>query len=336
MKINFLLYICILLTTIFSSPLVAKESKVFSIVNPPQNHISEEGIVSVVVDVNNTEIDSLKIVTDINESSIIIDLNRSTYCQSIDLTLGESNITVSGYKGETLVKEYVAKVFVVSKVYKDYKYSPEEYKLTHFHNDIKEKVCVKCHDMSINEVEGVAFEDVKDSNCYTCHSLVASKQHAHAPAVNWLCTSCHNADVGAHNLFDKDKSKFIVPDPISSRCFSCHKKMKDKWDKKRFTHEPTDSGRCNKCHNPHSSDQPNHLRMPVWELCTSCHKDKIEGGHVVKTFSKKIHPTHGVKDPSNPGKDLSCISCHNPHVSDSPSLLESASVMGLCMKCHQK
>ena len=190
--------------------------------------------------------------------------------------------------------------------------------------------------MSINEVTGVTFTDVSDSNCYQCHNKIVSKKYAHAPAVNWLCTSCHNSEVDVHNLLDKGKSKFIAPDPISNRCFSCHEKLKSEWEQKRFMHEPTDSGRCNKCHNPHATNNHNHLRMPEWELCTSCHKEKINDGHIVKTFSRKMHPTHGVKDPSRPGKDLSCISCHNPHVSNTAFLLESTQTITLCIKCHKK
>lgn len=308
----------------------------FTLINPPQKYISHEGIVSFVINVNNDNVDYLKIKTSLDEVKVSINSNRSTYCESVQLPLGVNNIIIRGYKNDKLVKEELSNVYVVSKVYKEYKYPPDEFSEKYFHTDAKEKLCSKCHEMSSNEVQGVAFIDVSESNCYQCHNKLVKKKYAHAPTINWLCTSCHNADVGKYNLFDKGKSKFLAPDPISVRCFSCHKDLKKEWEQKRFIHEPTDSGRCNKCHNPHATNNVNHLRMPPWELCTSCHKDKINDGHIVKTFLRKVHPTHGVKDPSRPGKDLSCISCHSPHVSNTAFLLKSKQTIYLCAKCHKK
>ncbi|WP_415398026.1 cytochrome c3 family protein [Sulfurimonas sp. CS5] len=331
---NFKLYIILIM--IFSSSVFADENNKFNLINPPQNHISEDGIVSIVISANHNNVDYLKITTNIDEINVNINSKRTTYCESIELSLGINNILISGYKDEKIVKEEVANVYVSSKVYKDYKYPPDKFDKKYFHTEEKEKICSQCHDMSNNEVNGVAFTDVSDSNCYQCHNKIVKKKYAHAPAVNWLCTSCHNSDVGMHNLYDKGKSKFIAPDPISLRCFSCHKELKSEWEQKRFIHEPTDSGRCNKCHNPHASNNPNYLRIPVWKLCTSCHKDKINDSHVVKTFSNKKHPTRGVNDPSRPGKELSCISCHNPHVSNTAYLLESGQTINLCVKCHKK
>jgi predicted CXXCH cytochrome family protein len=221
-------------------------------------------------------------------------------------------------------------------VHKENRYPPNKYSTNFFHNNTNEKVCSKCHDMSVNEVPGVAFEDISKSNCYKCHSTLASKKHAHAPTVNWLCTSCHNGKVGIYNQADKNKSKYTYPDPIRDVCFSCHEKNKNKWSKKRFNHEPAESGRCNKCHNSHSEQSEFYLRTPAWELCTGCHKDKIEGVHIVRTFTSIRHPTHNKKDPSRPGKDLSCISCHNPHASNASSLLVDDTVHGLCTRCHEK
>lgn len=331
---NLKLYIFLIL--ILSLSIFADSKSKFSLINPPQNHISEDGVVPLVISTDYADVDYLKIKTGLDELNVSINSKRKTYCQSVELALGLNNILISGYKDDKLVKEELTSIYVASKVYKDYKYPPDKFQKKYFHTDEKEKVCSQCHNMSINEVKGVPFKDVRDSNCYQCHNKVVNKKYAHAPAINWLCTSCHTSDVGLYNLLDKGKSKFIAPDPISSRCFSCHEKLKDEFEQKRFKHEPTESGRCNKCHNPHATNSSKHLRMPEWELCTSCHKDKINDGHIVKTFSRKAHPTHGVKDPSRPGKDLSCISCHNPHVSNTAYLLESAQAMFLCLKCHKK
>jgi len=327
-----------IITIIFLSiSLFAQQIEVFKIVNPPNTQIYEESNVGFVIETNNEEIDLITISVVMGKTyNIQTNPTNNHYCKNINIHLGENIITISGYKQNNLLKQEVRMIFLTSKVHKEYKYPPQQYENSFFHNDINEKTCAKCHDMSVNEVKNIAFRDITESNCYQCHNLITTKKHAHAPAVNWLCTSCHTGEVGKFNKKDINKTKYSVFDPIGNICLSCHEKNKHKWNDKRFHHEPIDSGRCNKCHNSHSQDNEFYLRKSVWELCTGCHKDKIEGTHIIKTFGRKKHPTHKVKDPSRPGKDLSCISCHNPHASNTSSLLQSSSVFGLCSRCHKK
>ncbi|MCK9472132.1 cytochrome c3 family protein [Sulfurimonas sp.] len=333
-------YICIkyILSLLFCSFLLfAQDETGFRLLNPQISSINEERIASFVIEADSQKIDFISITTDANKTfSIEVNEERSHYCKSINLHIGLNSIKVAGYKNALVIKEQSRELFFVSKVDKDFRYPPEGYSKKHFHNQENEKLCIKCHDMSVNEVSGVAFEDITKSNCYGCHKSINKEKHSHAPSVNWLCTSCHNGEVGVFNKADKDRTKYSVPDPIEGVCFSCHKKYKEEWSKKRFHHEPAESGRCNRCHNAHSSLSEFYLKKPSWELCTDCHKDKIEGMHIVKTFGRKAHPTHNVKDPSREGKDLSCTSCHNPHASNAPSLLQSETSMGLCSRCHKK
>ncbi|MEN8147120.1 MAG: cytochrome c3 family protein [Campylobacterota bacterium] len=328
----------VLLTGFCSSSLFGSEEPALQILNPAMEAvINEEALVSLVIAPQSGAVDSIVINTDANKTfTIKVNDTRSHYCKNVPLHLGENNLTISAYKGDAVIQQLHRRVFLTSKVHKEYRYPPDLYARSFFHTQSNEKVCTKCHDMSVNEVEGVAFEDISTSNCYQCHMMITVKQHAHAPAVNWLCTSCHNGETGVFNDDDANLSKYTVPDPIAPVCLKCHDKQEKLWKTKRFDHEPADSGRCNKCHNSHASDSAFYLRKPTWELCTGCHKDKVEGRHIVKTFSRSMHPTHGVKDPSRKGKDLSCISCHNPHVSNAPFLLQSETVMGLCSRCHKK
>lgn len=313
------------------------EAEAFNIVNPYDGQMKDEGVASVVVEADFASVDFLVISNDMNETyTLEVNPKRSHYCKSINLHFGKNSLKVVGYKNKEAVKEQSRELFLTSKVDKEFRYPPQNYSKGYFHNNENEKVCSKCHDMSVNEVKGVAFEDITKSNCYGCHKGINKEKHSHAPSVNWLCTSCHNGEVGTFNQAELNKTKYSVADPIEPLCLSCHKKHKEEWSNKRFGHEPAESGRCNKCHNSHSSKEEFYLRKSAWELCTTCHKDKIEGAHVVKTFARQAHPTHGVKDPSRGGKELSCVSCHNPHVSDAPSLLQSQSTMGLCSRCHKK
>lgn len=319
----------------FTFSLFAQETEPFNVIAPPSFDIAQEDLISVVVEVNSSLVDYFIITNDSNFTKITqVSSKRTHYCKTISLHLGENKIYIDGYKDGKLIKQIKQMVFFTSKVYKEYKYPPREYNHSFFHVDKKESLCVSCHDMSVNEVDSVAFEDITKSNCYQCHSKIAEKKHGHAPAVNWLCTSCHNGEVGKYNRYEKGESRFTVPDPIGDVCFKCHKKMKKTWEKKEFSHEPVESGRCNKCHSSHSSVNIDYLKKPTWDLCYSCHK--IDGSHITKTLRGKIHPTKGVKDPSQPGKNLNCVSCHDPHVSDTASLLRSKSVFGLCIKCHKK
>ncbi|HEX04840.1 MAG TPA: hypothetical protein ENH10_06745 [Bacteroidetes bacterium] len=45
----------------------------------------------------------------------------------------------------------------------------------------------------------------------------------------------------------------------------------------------------------------------------------------------------GDENPSDPGQNLSCVSCHNPHSGDNENLFYSATgVFELCQECHNK
>jgi predicted CXXCH cytochrome family protein len=122
---------------------------------------------------------------------------------------------------------------------------------------------------------------------------------------------------------------------LEATCKNCHKGVTGG----KFGHEPVETGHCNLCHNPHASSSPSLLREPTWLLCTECHADKASGIHVlVGTGNEPSHPTRGPQDPSQPGKQFSCVSCHNPHSADSKTLLahNKGSLNELCQMCHQK
>jgi predicted CXXCH cytochrome family protein len=70
--------------------------------------------------------------------------------------------------------------------------------------------------------------------------------------------------------------------------------------------------------------------------------------HAISGFGKSGHPLGGdtpskkkskgpMKDPKREGKLFSCVSCHNPHSSDSIKLFRypANSSMALCTHCHK-
>ncbi len=327
--------LCLSMIDTFAQTPNVKVIPPIKIIYPKENTLKYESTINVVIE-SLQSADTLIIISPVEEKNIKLQSKKTTYCQNISLRLGQNSVILRSYKDDVMVDEQVRDVFVTSKPYNDQKSLPEKYIQNFFHTKTHEVKCIRCHDMSVNEQEGIAFMDVSESNCYKCHNRITKEKYAHAPSVNWLCRSCHTGKTGQFNKKYAYKSQYLVADPVSQECFKCHDKQKEEWGKKRFRHKPVDSGRCDKCHNSHSSEEVFYLRKPVWELCTECHEDKISGMHVVKTFTNVVHPTHGKKDPSRPGKDLSCISCHDPHASNGPSLLRSSSAIGLCSKCHQK
>lgn len=103
-------------------------------------------------------------------------------------------------------------------------------------------------------------------------------------------------------------------------CIDCHKKI----TAKRVIHAALaqyarmEHG-CASCHTePHAKKKAAlSLAAPVPELCFMCH-DKAK-------FSKKnIHPPVAGGD---------CLTCHNPHASDAPSLL-TQQIPVVCQNCH--
>ena len=113
-----------------------------------------------------------------------------------------------------------------------------------------------------------------------------------------------------------------VPAAIAAEktCVECHKKV----IAKRVVHSAVsqyarmEQG-CEACHTaPHAKKKGElSLAAKVPELCYMCHDQG--------TFTKKnIHPPVAGGD---------CLTCHNPHASDSPRLLNQA-VPALCQNCH--
>ncbi|ACO04669.1 MAG TPA: hypothetical protein DEP48_01310 [Persephonella sp.] len=328
------------------------------IIQPYDNSIHYEDTASIVIKIDQKRVKKIEVITtyqifklDAEETllykdkkrkevhHIKIKKDRDTYCKSINLRYGKNLIQVIGYTKDGKKVKKVVEIYLASPVLRAYKYPPPKYKEIFFHKDENEIVCVECHDMTVNEIKGVAFEDVTKSNCYPCHKKLMTKyEYKHAPARNWLCaTTCHTGKTGRLNKRLEGKSKYVYPEPQGELCYTCHKKKLKEWDEKKFHHDPVVAGMCDKCHNPHASPYRYFLRKPVWYLCTTCHEDKILRGHIAFTFLGKPHPTKGYKDPSDPKqeRELSCISCHEPHSSDNNYMLVKE-FKTLCNMCHKK
>ncbi len=352
-----IVFVYILLLLAFAS-IADAGGKSFEVLRPFNKSIFDEDYASVVI----KRLDkTLKKITILENENIIAELEtdkkRDIYCRTIRLKLGANKINIVGYSKDGDLTNEQIDLFYRSEVYKGVDEAPDGYARNFFHNSKNEKLCKSCHNMNkdsktklkkhissseINAKEFDVLDNPEESNCYTCHKIITLRKNGHAPAVNFLCTICHTGKSGEFNIDDQGKSKYLMPDPIMNRCFKCHEGVKEKWFSNTSEHGPLRSGRCNKCHNPHSSNFEFHLRKPIWELCTTCHAEKADGKHVIGSFvfnrNSGAHPTRNRPDPSRPGRKLVCSSCHNPHGSNGIFLLRTKgkTAYSVCKRCHKK
>ncbi len=328
--VGFLLLITLLCATSFTALNGADTGKTdtksaqkkVTLIQPFDKGVYTEEYISVTFVVDPIEVDSVKLFSSENERAIIrMEEDRDAYHYLFRFSFGEHSIRAEAFKDGRIVGKDRVKIYRKAFLSKYYRVIPAGYEVKFFHTDRMEKKCEMCHDMSVNEEEGVAFYDVSESNCFDCHQSLLYKKFAHAPTVNFVCLPCHTGKTGEKNRKYRGKSKFLYPDPIGDTCFKCHKKSRKKWMARRSMHDPVGAGKCNLCHNPHSSDiNKNFLRNEVWTLCTSCHTDKRSKQSYVTLFKYRQKGGAGVERSLLEG-DFDCITCHNPHASDRSYLI---------------
>lgn len=354
---------------LFIISLQAQDKKAFSLVEPFNKAVFEESFASVVVKVNKKYEKNILVIqnhTSNKKNTFNIHNKRDTYCQTVPLNAGNNKVTISLYNQQSkLIKQQTLNLFFNVEVFKDGVTIPKGYKKVFFHTSKNENSCKRCHDMGIDkpnsskslsnislsgknivDMKSIAnvkiLEDTKQSKCYTCHNQLLSRSNSHAPSINFACIECHDGSTNKFNKDEKNKSRFLAPDPIDTQCKNCHWKVESKWYKSESKHGPVMTGRCTKCHNPHSSNNEFFLHKPIWKLCTTCHDEKAKGKHVLTSFvfgrNKGAHPTQGRPDPARPGRELVCSGCHNPHGSDGIYLLRTTGkkTYSVCKRCHEK
>ncbi len=211
--------------------------------------------------------------------------------------------------------------------------------------------CEACH----TKVQGKEHPQDKESIiltqkmpelCFNCHDQSKFKAEVvHMPMGAGVCTNCHNPH-------QSDFGKLLVCS-MPDICYTCHDKAK--FNKKNI-HAAIPVAGCTICHAPHVSKNKYLLSGPINPSCLTCHVGKSKGSHVISIPGGKFHPLSGVvdrstikwvmapdpldpnrqipmPDPNQPGKEMSCISCHDPHSSDFRKLFPQARI---CRKCHEK
>lgn len=241
---------------------------------------------------------------------------------------GKNQLLVEGFSGDKKVQSIATEIFFNqsddrSQIPKDFIESP-------FHVPEKEKICAPCHLMS-SSVEKGASQDPKKSPCALCHTKLVTVKIPHEPALNFSCTHCHSK---------VDTPRYGVPGSNSAFCAECHADKIDQIKKNSFPHGLVAAGYCMVCHDPHGSENPGSLKAPINEVCLSCHQKIAKEPHVARNNLGKGHPLSGKNDlsPNRRGKELSCVSCHDPHGGVVRYFFVSRKEerMALCQFCHAK
>jgi len=211
------------------------------------------------------------------------------------------------------------------------------------HQPVSGGMCTGCHNAHQSNYPKILLKEVPGL-CYNGHDESKFKGKSGHTIVG-MCTGCHNPH--------SSNTGKILKSEQPELCYTCH-------DKAIFTKKNTHAvvlmpGGCSSCHTPHVSNNPALLPKSINEVCITCHVGK-DGRHITTLPGKKrMHPVKGlpdpgttkvsrvpdpknplivrlIADPKNPGRELSCISCHNPHSSDFRRLFVS---QRLCSRCHQ-
>lgn len=205
---------------------------------------------------------------------------------------------------------------------------PPGFKPFVMHLPEKESLCAPCHNMKPTPAQ--LKSATGDNPCASCHKRMLARKFVHGPEGVFQCSDCHSSD--------SKPARWQVTKPILSLCGECHTDKIDEFRKSAFVHGPVAVGDCTICHDPHAAEQPAQLVAPVNPLCLGCHSDVLRTSHVLRGVGGKGHPLDKVRDPSNPERTLSCVSCHNPHGGAAKSFFRkgATSYFNLCQICHKK
>ena len=185
--------------------------------------------------------------------------------------------------------------------------------------------CENCHGAGKAHVDGGGdtskiFNPAKhstkevDAKCLGCHAVAHSnfERSPHAKA-NVGCISCHSVHAG------KESDKLLKTSQ-PGLCYSCHADQKAQFNMP--IHHRVNEGliKCTDCHDTHGTFNLVNLRNTPDQnvICTKCHTD-VRGPFVFE---------HA------PVRAEGCTTCHTPHGTQNPRLLNMPSIATLCNQCH--
>lgn len=288
-----------------------------------------------IIKLNQIDLTAVRIAVNGNASELIDvgspeyrKLFRDFFIAQANWDNGRNSLQVDLFRGGQKVETAAADIFYVAP--DNSQQAPPEFTPNTMHLVEKERLCLSCHNMNPNR-EQMNSNIEKDNPCFGCHKKMLNVKYVHGPAGTYSCGFCHSS---------KGNPKHAVPKRGADLCYECHADMAVQLKKRKYMHGPVEAGMCEACHDSHGTPYESQLRLPINELCLSCHGHIRTQTHIVRTTTGGGHPLKGFPDPAKKGtgKILSCISCHNPHASDVRYYFvnNAEDRMQLCQMCHNK
>lgn len=326
-----MLPVVLLITAAPAAPLPARSTPLVHY-PPDELVISGKGLLHVLVELPESGRRQVEVRINGGPAGAVVTAQRpapggQVFHAPVQLVPGLNTIAIAAREGGSPGVTVERRVFHLAPLWKETE-PPPRFSRRPFHQAGLERACAGCHATGPRP-EDAAPSAPEQSTCRSCHAGMTAAKEVHGPAALWACTRCHDAR-GA-------PAGYETPEPVMPLCFSCHIEQKEHFLGNRYQHGPTATGHCTICHDPHGTDQRFFIKKAAWDLCTTCHFEKASGRHVISWGpSGQGHPTRGKPDPTRPGRELSCASCHNPHAAPAPRLWNFKATMwlDLCRNCH--
>ena len=180
------------------------------------------------------------------------------------------------------------------------------------------KACLNCHDDPVvtgilhtaHAVKGDPNTGFADQGCQSCHG--ESEAHMVKPADGAPRAMPTVVFAGPHASRVADRNR---------QCLSCH-------ESSTATHwqgspHATSDVACTSCHTSHPVKDAVLAKQTQAPVCFTCHAEQR---------AANLRPSH---HPVIEGV-MACSDCHNPHGSDGPHMIKTATIVDLCLSCHDE
>jgi len=188
--------------------------------------------------------------------------------------------------------------------------------------------CESCHGPGAKHAESGDAKEIRqpaklatleaDRTCLACHLNYTARfgriMAGHAKETVG-CPQCHTVHGAAGKKLVVRKAS-----DINAQCAACHLSVWAAFQKPYKHRLPEGAMSCTNCHNPHSSNMPQSMRVAFGNepTCFQCHGDK-RGPFVFEHAPVRFE---------------GCPACHEPHGSANPRMLTRHEVRLVCFECH--